>query len=322
MPFKPITPVDCTPGTAGSFQDVDIDSYIADLGNDVKGVQLMLINTYPSGELSAAVRKNGSTDNRYYGIRRSGQSHVSIGVDASKIFEAKIGNITYLKLYIVGYYSGDEFAFFDNGYDKSTSTTSAWTDVDCSSQASGAIGLFFTHENSASYLRYFGMRKNGSTDARTGEVNSHYCYGVIIGCDGSQICEQRIYNTDTDIYLVGYCTENAVFNTNATDRSLGSSGSYQDLAALPSGAVAGIYETEGTAEYDFSLRKNGTSLDYYYSSYEKLWAVVECDESQLVEGKIESTGLDFFEIGYFSSGSTPSNNILAAVGHYKQQGVM
>jgi len=36
--FHPVTPVECTPSTANSWVDVDLDSYITGLGTDVTGV--------------------------------------------------------------------------------------------------------------------------------------------------------------------------------------------------------------------------------------------------------------------------------------------
>lgn len=317
MPYNPITPVECTPGTAGSYQDVDIDNFIADLGSDVKGVQLMIYNTGSSG-YAVSVRKNGSTDDIYYSVRLSSRTGVSIGVDASKIFEAKIYN-TNIKIFIVGYFTGNEFTFFDNGTNKSTASTGSWQDVNCSSEASGAIGLFFVLENTSTYSREFGLRMNGSTDSRINTVIGNNCMGAIIGCDGSQICEQYIGNTSVDLYLIGYVTANVTINTNASDRSMGSTGSYADLTALPSGAIAGIYEICASAQYSWDQRENGTSLVYYYDAYLHSWNVVKCDASRVVEGKIENVDVDFYEIGYFSSGSAPSNNIMAAVSHIKQQ---
>jgi len=62
--FHPVTPVECTPGTTGSWQDVDLDSYVADLGSDVTGVLLHCVDsTGSSGAMG--FRKNGSTDDRY-----------------------------------------------------------------------------------------------------------------------------------------------------------------------------------------------------------------------------------------------------------------
>jgi len=55
-------PVDVTPGTTGSYQDVDLDTYIANLPSDVTGVILRVENTSTEAGYGFAARKNGSSD--------------------------------------------------------------------------------------------------------------------------------------------------------------------------------------------------------------------------------------------------------------------
>jgi hypothetical protein len=303
--FHFVDPVECTPGTASSWQDVDLDSYVASLGSDVTGVLLHVVNTNATTSYSMGLRKNGSTDNRTNSIYKSSHGWLAIGVDSSHIFEFYVGSTTDIDVYIVGY-TTTGVTFATNATDKSLSTTSSWTDIDCSSQAPNAVGLIF--EVVDTLVNNVGFRKNGSTDSRTKNI-AYHC-GVVIGCDTSQICEGYIANIDQDFYLLGYITDGITFNTNAVDRSLGSTGAYTDIT-LSSGAIGGIIEvTQSLASQTFAIRKNGSSEDIYKgAAYTYQFAIVEADSSRVIEGKISSTSVDFFEIGIATASASGPTGI-------------
>lgn len=288
-----ITPVEVTPSSASAWVDVDCSTLIA---SGATGVILHIVST--SGTPALGIRKNGSTDNRF-NIFSLGNTHhwAAIGVDASRIFEAYVGSITAIDIYIVGYFDTDA-VFFTNAPDKSLSATAAWTDIDMSGDtgADTAIGAFFEVLNDGNAWN-FGFRKNGSTDDRYYWNYNHFF--ACIGVDGSEICEGKIASTTVDFFLNGYLKAGAVFNTNATNISLGSTGVWTDLAALPSGAVGGIIEVFGTTNYTYGLRKNGSSEVILQGTRVHCWGMPECDASQLIEGYIADVDTDFFLIGYF-----------------------
>jgi len=292
--FYPITPVEVTPGTASAWTDVDVSAYVP---SGATGVILHCVNTYTT-QYDFGLRKNGSTDNRINELRQSSHCWAAIGVDANRVFEAYVENTTYIDIYLVGY-TMSGVTFFTNAYDKSLSSTGAWTDITCNTEAPSAIGLIF--EVGITTTDYnMGLRKNGSTDNRTAITRNHYTFGVIIGCDTSRICEGYVSNTAFKFYLVGYITDGATFNTNATDISLSSTGSWLDLAALPANANMGFIEVNDATSggYNYGLRKNGSSENIYRIARYHPWAFVECDSSQIIEGEIANTAVDFFVVGY------------------------
>ena len=293
--FFPITPTEVTPSTAGSWQDVDASGSVP---ANATGVIVHIVNTSGSARY-LGLRKNGSTDDRHPDMNR-GISHfwAAIGVDSNRVFEAYVENTTDVDIYVVGY-TMSGVTFKTNADDKSLGDTGDWYDIDCSTEAPSAIGLIFEiHTVTTISLYAVGLRKNGSSDNRIEGTRKHFSFGAIIGCDGSQICEGYIGNVIVDFFLVGYVTDGATFNTNATDVSLGSTGSWADLSALPSGANMGFIEVNSSGEYDYGLRKNGSSEELYANCRQHCWGIVECDASLIIEGKIEDIGVDFFVVGY------------------------
>jgi len=292
--FYPIDPVEVTPGTASAWTDVDVSSYVP---SGATGVILHIVNNSAT-TYEASVRKNGSTDDRHRDISYNSHQWTMIGVDANRVFEAYVENTTSIDIYLVGY-TMSGVTFKTNADDKSLGTAGSWQDVDCSTEAPSAIGLIW-EVYTGGYNLDFGLRKNGSSDDRYVRPVYPSWAGAIIGCDTSQVCEGKIESTDVDFYLLGYVTDGATFNTNATDVSLTTTGAWTDLSALPSGANMGFIEVidASIGQLDYGLRKNGSSEDIYQMVYAHTWGIVECDASQIIEGKIENTNVDFFVVGY------------------------
>lgn len=293
-----ITPIEVTPGTAVTWIDVDVS---ASVPAGATGVILHVANTYTSARAFGA-RKNGSTDARTQ-IHLQDHFWAVIGVDANRIFECYVQNTIQQDVYLVGYFT-DDSVFFDNAIDKSLNATTTWTDIDISADTGGAtaIAAYFEVIKTDANRVAFGLRKNGSTDARIGALrinNSHRW--AVIGVDGSEICEGYIETTVIDFFLVGYCMTLATLNTNAVDLSLGGIDAWTDLSALTIGATGGIIEAQNASDDSFyyGLRKNGSAEDIYMLVSEHAWGLVECDINRIIEGKISNTGVDFFEIGVF-----------------------
>lgn len=286
-----IAPVDVTPSTSGAWTDVDISSHVP---SEAAIAVLHIANEYSSA-LSFGVRKNGSTDNRTNTVRQTSHIWGFAGLDANRIFEAYLQTASNQKIYLVGYYDSSVVAL-TNAVDKSLSATNAWTDIDISSDTSTdtAIGALFEVVSAATVT--YGFRKNGSTDDRVAGANNHSF--AIVGVDVNEVCEGKISATTVDYYLAGYIKSASIFNTNATDLSLGSTGAWTDLSSLPSGAIGGYIEIHSSSYSEYGLRKNGTSEDIYKYTPKKNFAIVECDASRLIEGKIASTDTDFFLVGY------------------------
>lgn len=288
--FYPITPVEVTPGSV-NWQDVDVSAHIPE---GATGVILHVVNTSPSAAYALGLRKNGSSDNRTTSFTNTTHCWAMIGVDASRIFEAYVGQTTSQDIYLVGYtMSGVTFA--TNATDKSLGDTGSWEEIDCSTPAPDAIGLIF---EITSAWKQMGLRKNGSSDDRYKYTTNHNCFSAVIGCDDSQICEGKISSTDVDFWLVGYITDGVTFNLNATDLSLGTAVQWLDLTALPDESPAmAIIEVASTAGYAYGLRKDGSEEDIYRHCWAHAWGIIEPD-SLIIEGKIQNLVMDFFLVGY------------------------
>ncbi len=304
MEFHSVDLIECSPTSARTWTDCDLDTYIADLPDDVCGVQLSFRNTNTTlYDYQIAARCNGSTFELYKKLYRKTQTTVSIGVDASKIFEVKIENTTYIDVLISGYYTGTDIIFFVNPVDKSTATINEYVDVDCSANvSSSAVGVFGHICNNNVAIKNISIRKNGSTDDRYyGLMKNFSALGFIIGIDENKIFEQKIESADIDIYINGYIDSTAaVFNTNATDYSLTKTATPVDLNALPSGAIAGIYEVvnaSSSSSYSYFLRKHGFTNSNYQIVNRRNYSVIE----GLAQGQIANTTVDFWLIGYFLS---------------------
>lgn len=192
--------------------------------------------------------------------------------------------------------------------------STGWQDVDVSAYVPvGATGVILHCVNSSANNRAFGLRKNGSTDNRTSNLQAVKHMWAAIGVDSNRILEINLANvTDIDVYLVGYYTSDAVFFTNATDKSLGSTGSWYDIdISGDTGAytaIGAIFEINGVASsYNYGLRKNGSTDNraaQYVVSHNCFGFVVGVDVSEICEGQIENVAVDFFLVGYILSGST------------------
>lgn len=302
-----ITPVDITPST-GSFLDVDLS------GNISSGSTGVACHVVVNGAADAfAWRKNGSTDDRSsvdsYGLEGPTHFWFFCGVDGSRILELYVetANIT---VYLVAEF-GSEAVFNTNLVDKAPAFD-PWTDYDASSDTGGDTAIALMFEVPTGGGQNWGARKNGSTDDREYDVDSHA--GVIIGCDGSEICE--LANGDNvSFFWQGYIKDSAnmTFNTNATDISRGATGSWADLSALPAGADGGFIEVIANNYNDtWGLRKNGSAENIQGSSAgeQHAWGVIEADASRLIEGIIEIITTDFFLVGYNEAAAPPSGIVV------------
>lgn len=295
MAIRFFQPIEVTPDTYNSWQDVDLSAYVP---STATGVILHFYNSNPSTYPRMGWRKNGSSDNRFNSV--TGHFGTAVGIDGSGICELKIeddrGHV-----YLIGYLES-EAAFFVNSPDKSLVATSTWTDIDISGDTGEdtAIGAFF-EAFVDSVGHNYSLRKNGSTDDRTG-LSLYRIGATTIGVDGSEICEGYIDHIDMDFFLNGYIKTKAVFNTNATDVSIGTIDTWLDLATLPDNSpVGGIYEITTLDAYNdtYGLRANGSSETLITKTCPRnAWNIVACDSSRLIEGYINDLDTKFYLTGY------------------------
>ena len=301
--FVRATPSVCTPGSSGSYVDVDLDSY--GLETSAVGAWIHIEATNLLSSKLYDIRCNGSTDTAGYQLLAKG-SHCLVykGVDANGIVEIKLQVAADADVTMLGSLMSP-VVMFTNMKDYSTSTTDFYVDTDVSSDCPDAKMCLLSLLRAPTGISKLFVRKNGSSDDRyaTADIVYSGSRGHIVGLDAAQIFEQKIESTYCDCYVSGYYAGSAVtMHTNATDRSLGSTGSWIDLTALPSGALSGFYSQNSiSGALRAAIRKNGEADDPYgFNINSASWMswIVECDGDRLVEGKIASTYIDFYELGY------------------------
>ena len=101
--------------------------------------------------------------------------------------------------------------------DVSHATEDTFTDVDVTAYVSASATGVILHIDNTNYIH--GFRKNGSTDFRYDKNSAgHHCW-LAIGIDGDDIFEYRTESALFTVWLIGYFEDDAVFNTNAVDKS-------------------------------------------------------------------------------------------------------
>lgn len=299
----PVTRTDISPGAFGSWQDVDVSAYV-DAGNTA-GVMLEIIGT---GENPYAVRKNGSSDERYIDMYFSYHTFIAVGIDEDDIFEAKIADSS-IHIYIVGYIKNDEGAFFTNGIDKSLGSTAEWIDIDISGDTgddTAKCAFFEVYVGSTGGSGYHGFRQNGSEDTWTAREwkNSHI--GGMMAVDGGEILEGYITHLLIDFYLLGYLTDCVTSWVNGKDYSTETTVEWVDAdmsSDIPSGNDGAFVALQTTA-LSFGIRKDGEEYDNYLNI--SSWGWVELDSGRVCEQRIQNDTCDLFLWGYTSS-APPSN---------------
>lgn len=301
-----ITPVDVTPGTTGGWTDVDVSAHIP---SGATGVILHFVNNETGYSSICKIRKKGSSDDISMYVGSASHNWGAIGVDANRVFQAYIGS--YAKIYLVGYFESNA-TFKTNATVKQASADDTWTTLDLTSDtsANATAAIFLIPDSSPDE---WGIRKYGSSDNRYGDSNS--LSGFIVGLDSSQRCQVKSADyTDTEFYLVGYIENGAVMNTNATDKSLSTTGSFQDIT-LPAGAIGALIEVySSSTDLKYALRKNGSSENIYLELEDMHgFAIVEADSNGKIEGKIENTSVDFYLVGYFETPVSPSSSVSPSI---------
>lgn len=292
-----------TPGSAGSWQDVDLSALIP---SGAVAVGLLFVNT-AAGTNAVGARKNGSTDNRNATLSGTAWTAFHVGVDGSRIVEVYVGHATNVDVYLFWWADGAAAGTLTNAADKSTGTAGAYQDVDISADtgADTALVAFFEIINAGT----FGIRCNTATeDPRYSNSNHH---GVAANVDGSEICEQHISSTVIDLFLNMWLKAEFTGYVNAIDRSESSTfGSYVDVTALPVGADGGLYRGgAGNFAVALALRTKGAGDDYYRDIIRQAYRIVEGDAGRQIQQKAEDSSVDIAEVGYLtpaSSGATLS----------------
>lgn len=188
-----------TPSTGGVFEDFDISS---DTGGDT-AIAACAGLSMPGGvtSISSALRVNGSSDDLYKGTYGGGNRIV--GCDESEIFECKESATTY-DWYVNGYFT-DGVTFASSATEVTPVTTGSYVDMSALN-ASAIAGIYYCQTTGGGNIKYWNVRKNGSTEDRYGRTGNHIGF-LVSECDASQIVEVKVEDANPDVYLLGYFTE-------------------------------------------------------------------------------------------------------------------
>ena len=238
-----------------------------------------------------------------------------IGLNAAKEFDAYLGS-TIQDLWLVGYFEAGDAFFHENRVALTNGMTlGAWQprDLDTLNAIDGSdtaiAALLELGKSGSSVAMEFGARHADSADNRINDFHAS---------NAGFICSVKSSTNEIDLYLEDrafpgtiYCTgyvkdtANAVFNQDPTDYSIGSAGTDEDLAALPSGGTGAFIEIfDGTNSYQkWMLHKKGGGSDpgadlYQDHLHSHGCAAVEADSNRLITGKVENTSVDFFLVGH------------------------
>jgi hypothetical protein len=302
MQFYDFTDVTPSPSATGWYT-LDLSAYIP---TGSTGVALLLENRDTSSHAYGARKPGDTTDLENSWEPTPGGSMLYAGVNSSRQVQVYYGSTTYTHTYVVAAF-GSEAAFRDTAADVTPGTAGSWQTVDLSGYISEAADAAILVVMESSWVGYaFGARRYGNTGyTRTGKL-----YGQQIGCicplDSSKRCEVYVSNTALKVYLVGYLKSGSgwTFNDTPTDVSLSTAGSYIDLAALPSGSTAGLWEvlnTEASLNKKQFLRRNGSAVDHY--AYVRFWQrqywMCAVDANRIAEQEIEATTMDAYVWAYY-----------------------
>ncbi len=295
-----ITPVNITPGTTGSYQTVNLTSYIP---SNAAGVAFHIVSTASVAQKFGARMTSSSQDIAVNLDSPSCHNWGSVGASAGSADFYVSGLQT---VYLVGWYTSAKCSFLASAVNISPSAAGSWIDMDLSAYApAGTVGalLFIKNTGGAGYT--FGFRKNGSTDTQTAKASANLETWAAVGVDSNRICEGNIQNTAVQAWLLGWITGGAIFNTNATPATATPTGSYANVT-LPTSANGVFLDIPYDVVANYAVRKKGSSEDIYSNVFAHPSAIVEADTGGVFQIKASSTAANVFYInGYVYQTTIP-----------------
>lgn len=194
-----------------------------------------------------------------------------------------------------------------------TPASGSWQDVDVSAHCpAGTTGVAICVTNGVIAAPEIGWRKKGSTDDRHDTMQAQSFMWAGCGVDSNRVL-QIYMGAGVGVYLIGYFGGEAVFFTNAVDKSLGVTGSWQtvDISGdVAAGDVAQLafLDARGLSTDAFGVRKKGSGDDWRNSSTGARGAFVGCDANNQFECYIGNVSVDIFLNGYLRAGATMALN--------------
>jgi hypothetical protein len=306
------TPVDISPGTTGSFQNVDISSYVA-VGAEI--AILKAVNTGASAYQFGYV-EDSSVLTRKARISAGVVTMGFCGIASDRSIDIWIGNAA-VDVYLIGYFDSASAVCTESATALSHSLSNAtWGDVDIGvdNSAIGAIIEVWTDDGANTDLGY---RPDGTTYAPTGSVAYGRCFIVKVTND---IFDCYLEDTAVmSVFLRGYITAGVTFESTPAERTVADVGDWYDLSSnLPAGATGGFYDIVSTdSGQTFGMRADGNTSDTLTAKSAKHNFYATKAALQVVEGNISSTAQKFYLVasidGASSTPKTGSDSLLPKI---------
>ena len=152
--------------------------------------------------------------------------------------------------------------------------TGGWGNVDVSAHIpAGATGVILRVGNRSPAVRNYGLRMNGSTDNRVGDMSGNCQCWAMMGVDAGRIFQSSNpsgFPSKIQFYLYGYTTAGVHYHTNAPSRAgVGGAWTTLDLSEIIPGsdgdplvskdAIGVILEVRGGVGADLGVRKKGST---------------------------------------------------------------
>ena len=207
------------------------------------------------------------------------------------------------------------FHFLDNPIAIPNGTSGVWQDISLSAYVAGLpndvtgaiLNVYGKYAASNANVPMLGWRAKGDTSVITGRSNGGR-QQVIVGVDALYVFQTyNSYSTPTyagNFFIVGYTTSGVVMHQTPISRGGGSASTWANLAALPAGAVGGIYRAVYTNNSNSMLvRATGSTFTLGNRAITgNGFFVTAASELGIVQGFRTSTAVTFYEVGYITDG--------------------
>lgn len=304
--FIPLSePQDITP-TAGSWQEVNVSSYVGESAN----MAILLIQNTNAANAYADIRAKNTTFDDYGNAKLTANSHQTAlsYLTPDKKFEAKIDSN--VKIYLIGYADWNVvLRRFRANYTPSTALTWETKTVNEPLTPSTLSGVILKVINSSAADVYAGVRKTGSTDTINERIGANMSKYFVIGTNPSKQFDVYLSSlTNVACYLIGYIRYSVAFSnfsffTTGIQKTFTVTGwTIFDLSTnVPSGTkFVMIQALRAAATSKFYPRRYGSTTDlsansviYYHQHF-----ICPVDASRKIECYSNDTLTVFYLIGY------------------------
>ena len=189
-----------------------------------------------------------------------------------------------------------------------------WQDVDVTAyvDAGSTAGVLLEIVNTTGQEYSWGVRKNGSTDTRTGVLEDGSHTFTAVGVDSNDIFEFYCDNTALDLYIVGYISNSeGTFFTNAISNTPSSTNTWcdWDISSDTGGNTAVCvfgYCYNNSNTRDHGIRQNGSTDDLKASIFQFDMRGFFCsvDANEVLEHYGSSVSTTAYITGYLTTNFT------------------